>query len=156
MSLILSRTSNFLQDYKKPLEEASPSILSSEKIRRLFHKLPEILQCHTLFRIGLSEAVANWDRDHKIGDVFVASFSKSIVLEIYSEFINNFSAAMDVARGESKKKPALAEFFKVSVTTVRRTIKIKFTKLSLLIYPNFLPIRKYSESKGNIRECLGT
>ncbi|KAI5744272.1 hypothetical protein M8J76_000700 [Diaphorina citri] len=108
----LATLHRLVNDYKKPLEEASPSILSSEKIRRLFHKLPEILQCHTLFRIGLSEAVANWDRDHKIGDVFVASFSKSIVLEIYSEFINNFSAAMDVARGESKKKPALAEFFK--------------------------------------------
>lgn len=75
--------------------------------------MPEILQCHTLFRIALAEAVNNWDSEHRIGDVFVASFSKAIVLDIYSEFINNFSVAMDLARCESKKKAALAEFFKV-------------------------------------------
>lgn len=103
------------QDYKKPLEEASPAILSATKISTLFHRLPEILQCHTLFRIALAEAVSNWDRDHRIGDVFVASFSKAIVLDIYSGFINNFSVAMELARSETKRKPALAEFFKVIV-----------------------------------------
>ena len=38
------------------------------------------------------------DKDEKIGDVFVASFSKAVVLEIYSDFINNFSLAMDCAK----------------------------------------------------------
>ncbi|XKL69415.1 hypothetical protein PGB90_007184 [Kerria lacca] len=101
-----------VHDYKKPLEESSPPILSQSKISKIFCKVPEILQCHKLFRIALSEAVSNWDREHRIGDVFVASFSKAIVLDIYSEFINNFSVAMDLARSESKKKAALAEFFK--------------------------------------------
>ncbi|XP_065214377.1 rho guanine nucleotide exchange factor 10-like isoform X3 [Planococcus citri] len=101
-----------VNDYKKPLEESSPPILSQSKISRIFYKVPEILQCHTLFRIALAEAVNNWDSEHRIGDVFVASFSKAIVLDIYSEFINNFSVAMDLARCESKKKAALAEFFK--------------------------------------------
>jgi len=64
-------------------------------------------------RIALSEAVKNWDRDEKIGDVFVASFSKAVVLEIYSEFINNFTAAMECAKQESKRKSALADFLKV-------------------------------------------
>lgn len=104
----------FTQDYKKPLEEASPQILSSSKISMLFCRVPELLQCHTLFRIALAEAVANWDRDHRIGDVFVASFSKSIVLEIYSGFINNFSVAMDLARSETKRKANFAEFLRVS------------------------------------------
>lgn len=80
----------------------------------LFCRVPELLQCHTLFRIALAEAVANWDRDHRIGDVFVASFSKSIVLEIYSGFINNFSVAMDLARSETKRKANFAEFLRVS------------------------------------------
>ena len=103
-----------MQDYKKPLEDSSPPILSQSKISKIFCKVPEILQCHKLFRIALSEAVSNWDREHRIGDVFVASFSKAIVLDIYSEFINNFSVAMDLARCESKKKAALADFFKVN------------------------------------------
>ncbi len=49
-------------------------------------------------RIALSEAVKNWDAEEKIGDVFVASFSKAVVLEIYSDFINNFSLAMECAK----------------------------------------------------------
>ncbi|XP_069683969.1 rho guanine nucleotide exchange factor 10-like isoform X2 [Periplaneta americana] len=102
-----------VNDYKKPLEESSPPILSSSKISTLFHRLPEILQCHTLFRIALAESIRNWDRDEKIGDVFVASFSKAIVLDIYSGFINNFSVAMDLAKMEAKRKSALADFLKV-------------------------------------------
>lgn len=102
-----------VNDYKKPLEESSPPILSGSKISTLFHRLPEILQCHTLFRIALAECVRNWDRDEKIGDVFVASFSKAIVLDIYSGFINNFSVAMDLAKMEAKRKSALADFLKV-------------------------------------------
>ena len=48
---------SFLQDYKRPLEESSPPILSSSKVDILFHRVPEILQCHLLFRIALSEAI---------------------------------------------------------------------------------------------------
>lgn len=108
----------YIKDYKKPLEQSMPSILSQSKISILFHRVPEILQCHTLFRIALAEAVANWDRDHRIGDVFVASFSKAIVLDIYSGFINNFLNAMELAKTETKRKASLAEFFKVSINFV--------------------------------------
>lgn len=90
----------------------------------LFHKLAEILQCHTLFRIGLAESVRNWDKDEKIGDVFVASFSKAIVLDIYSGFINNFSAAMDLAKMEAKRKSALADFFKVIRKQEKRLVSL--------------------------------
>ena len=46
-------------------------------------------------------------------DVFVASFSKSVVLEVYSDFINDFTEAMDLAKCESKRKSAFADFLKV-------------------------------------------
>lgn len=106
-----------VNDYKRPLEESNPPILSSNKVSTLFHRIPEILQCHTLFRIALSEAIRNWDSEEKIGDVFVASFSKAVVLEIYSDFINNFTAAMECAKQESKRKSALADFLKVKQIT---------------------------------------
>lgn len=102
-----------VNDYKKPLEDSQPPILSPSKIQTLFHRLPEILQCHTLFRIALAESVRAWDREERLGDVFVASFSKAIVLDIYSGFINNFSVAMELAKQEAKRKSALADFFKV-------------------------------------------
>ena len=105
----------FLQDYRKPLEESKPPILSSSKLHTLFYRLTEILQCHTLFRIALTECVRQWDKEEKIGDVFVASFSKAVVLDIYSDFINNFNHAMEVAKQESKKKSAFADFLKVKM-----------------------------------------
>ena len=52
-------------------------------------------------------------QDEKIGDVFVSCFSKSLVLEIYSDFINNFNQAMELAKSESKRKSAFADFLKV-------------------------------------------
>jgi Rho guanine nucleotide exchange factor 10 len=43
----------------------------------------------------------------------VANFSKAVVLDIYSDFINNFSQSLEVAKQESKRKSALADFLKV-------------------------------------------
>lgn len=88
-------------------------MLNPVKIATLFHCLPEILHSHKLFRISLAECVRNWDRDEKIGDCFVTAFGKPQLLEIYSGFINNFSAAMELAKMEEKRKSALADFFKV-------------------------------------------
>lgn len=47
------------------------------------------------------------------GEVFLNAFSKAVVLDVYSDFINNFSVAMELAKMESKRKSALADFFKV-------------------------------------------
>ena len=124
----LDSLTRLVSDYKKPLEESNPPILTDSKVATMFYRVPEILQCHLQFRIALTEAVKNWDevrsktknmntylpfQDEKIGDVFVGSFSKSVVLEVYSDFINNFSEAMDLAKCESKRKSAFADFLKV-------------------------------------------
>ncbi|CAH0669572.1 unnamed protein product [Chilo suppressalis] len=102
-----------VNDYKKPLEESSPAILNVSKIQTLFHRLPDILQCHLHFRTALADCARTWDRDEKIGEVFLSAFSKAVVLDVYSDFINNFSVAMELAKMESKRKSALADFFKV-------------------------------------------
>lgn len=103
----------YSQDYKKPLENSSPPILSSSKTAILFHRLPDILASHKLFRSSLIEYARNWDLNESLGDVFLKAFSQPLVLEIYSGFINNFSAAMELAKMEAKRKSALADFFKV-------------------------------------------
>lgn len=87
--------------------------MNSAKIATLFHRLPEILHCHTLFRIALADCVRDWDNEEKVGDAFIGTFGKPIILEIYSGFINNFSVAMELAKMEGKRKSALADFFKV-------------------------------------------
>lgn len=87
--------------------------MNRSKISVLFHCVPDILQCHTFFRITLTETIRNWDRDEKIGDVFMSAFSKPSVLDVYSGFINNFSTAMDLAKVETKRKSAFADFLNV-------------------------------------------
>jgi len=99
-----------ISHYKKPLEDANPSVLSQNKINVIFYRLEQILQCHTIFGIALSQCVREWDEKERIGDVFIASFSKSMVLDIYSDFINNFTNAMETARKASKSKSSFAQF----------------------------------------------
>jgi len=106
------------------LECSNPAVLSHSKISTIFHRLPEILQCHSLFRIALAECVRRWDADEKLGDVFVASFSKSLVLDVYSEFINNFGSAMDTAKSEARRKSSFADFLKVKQMTAHDRLSL--------------------------------
>ena len=58
----LSSLRRLVRDYKVPLEESSPPILSQAKVDILFHKLDAILGCHQQFRVALAEAVLQWDK----------------------------------------------------------------------------------------------
>ncbi|XP_010880021.2 rho guanine nucleotide exchange factor 10-like protein isoform X4 [Esox lucius] len=101
-----------LQEYQRPLLEADPRILSPRKIRPIFFRLREITQCHSMFQIALTSRVAEWDNSEKIGDLFVASFSKSMVLDVYSDYVNNFTNAMALIKKACLSKPAFLEFLK--------------------------------------------
>ncbi|XP_066493951.1 rho guanine nucleotide exchange factor 10-like protein isoform X12 [Tiliqua scincoides] len=101
-----------LQDYRNPLMEMEPKVLSARKCQVVFFRVKEILQCHSMFQIALSSRVAEWDATEKIGDLFVASFSKSMVLDVYSEYVNNFTSAMSLIKRACLTKPAFLEFLK--------------------------------------------
>ncbi|XP_062378874.1 rho guanine nucleotide exchange factor 10 isoform X2 [Sardina pilchardus] len=101
-----------LEQYEKPLSEIEPKLLSDRKQKMTFYRVREILQCHALFQIALASRVADWDSLEMIGDVFVASFSKSMVLDAYREYVNNFSTAMAVVRKACATKPSFLDFLK--------------------------------------------
>uniref|UniRef100_A0A2K5J467 DH domain-containing protein n=1 Tax=Colobus angolensis palliatus TaxID=336983 RepID=A0A2K5J467_COLAP len=101
-----------LEQYEKPLSEMEPKFLSERKLKTVFYRVKEILQCHSLFQIALASRVSEWDSVEMIGDVFVASFSKSMVLDAYSEYVNNFSTAVAVLKKTCATKPAFLEFLK--------------------------------------------
>ncbi|XP_054978135.1 rho guanine nucleotide exchange factor 10 isoform X1 [Sorex araneus] len=103
-----------LEHYEKPLSQMEPRILSERKLKVIFHRVKEVLQCHSLFQIALASRVAEWDSVEMIGDVFVASFSKSMVLDAYSEYVNNFSSAVAILKKTCATKPAFLEFLKQS------------------------------------------
>ncbi|KAF4078135.1 hypothetical protein AMELA_G00195830 [Ameiurus melas] len=113
-----------LKDYQKPLMEAEPRILSTRKIQPIFYRVKEILQCHAMFQIALASRVAEWDQIETIGDLFVASFSKSMVLDVYSDYVNNFTNAMALIKKACMSKPAFLEFLKKrqAVSTDRITL----------------------------------
>ncbi|KAM6108892.1 LOW QUALITY PROTEIN: rho guanine nucleotide exchange factor 10-like protein [Pterocles gutturalis] len=100
-----------LQDYRNPLLELEPKVLSARKCQVVFFRLKEILQCHSMFQIALASRVAEWDTAEKIGDLFVASFSKSMVLDVYS-VVNNFTTAMSLIKKACLTKPAFLDFLK--------------------------------------------
>ncbi|XP_043929440.1 rho guanine nucleotide exchange factor 10 isoform X2 [Protopterus annectens] len=101
-----------LEQYEKPLSETEPKLLSERKLKVVFYQIKEILQCHSLFQIALASRVAEWDSSEMIGDVFVASFSKSMVLDAYSEYVNNFSTAVGLIKKTCTTKPTFLEFLK--------------------------------------------
>lgn len=101
-----------LQDYRNPLVEMEPKALSLRKCQLVFFRVREILNCHSMFQIALSSRVAEWDATEKIGDLFVASFSKSMVLDVYSDYVNNFTNAMSIIKKACLTKPAFLEFLK--------------------------------------------
>ncbi|NWT75871.1 ARGAL protein, partial [Prunella himalayana] len=101
-----------LQDYRNPLLEMEPKVLSARKCQVVFFRLKEILQCHSMFQIALASRVAEWDSNEKIGDLFVASFSKSMVLDVYSDYVNNFTTAMSLIKKACLTKPAFLDFLK--------------------------------------------
>uniref|UniRef100_A0A3B3CAP9 Rho guanine nucleotide exchange factor 10 n=1 Tax=Oryzias melastigma TaxID=30732 RepID=A0A3B3CAP9_ORYME len=108
----LNALKRILEQYEKPLSQIEPRLLSDRKLKMIFYRVREILQCHFLFQIALASRVAEWDGLEMIGDVFVASFCKSMVLDAYSEYVNNFSTAMAVVRKTCISKPGFLEFLK--------------------------------------------
>ncbi|XP_046711288.1 rho guanine nucleotide exchange factor 10 isoform X2 [Silurus meridionalis] len=108
----LDSLKRILEFYEKPLQELDPRLLSDRKCKVVFYRVREILQCHAMFQIALASRVADWDQLQTIGDVFVASFSKSMVRDAYSEYVNNFSTAMAVLRKACVSKPCFLDFLK--------------------------------------------
>ncbi|KAJ7988903.1 hypothetical protein DPEC_G00314010 [Dallia pectoralis] len=108
----LDALKRILEHYEKPLSEIEPRLLSDRKLKMTFYRIREILQCHALFQIALASRVAEWDTLEMIGDVFVASFSKSMVMDAYCEYVNNFSTAMTVVRKTCASKPNFLDFLK--------------------------------------------
>lgn len=66
------------QQYEKPLSDMEPKLLSERKLKMVFYRIKEILQCHSMFQIALASRVSEWDSVEMIGDVFVASVSKCV------------------------------------------------------------------------------
>lgn len=99
-----------LQEYEKPILE----VIQNPKayVRIVFRETREILNHHKMFQIELSETVKRWDTEEKIGDIFTASFSKSMLVDAYSIYVNNFTVGMDEIRTAQQSRTNFEEFLK--------------------------------------------
>ncbi|KAM9635554.1 rho guanine nucleotide exchange factor 10 isoform 2-T2 [Trichechus inunguis] len=127
-----------LEQYEKPLSEMEPKILSERKLKMVFYRIKEILQCHSMFQIALASRVSEWDSVEMIGDVFVASFSKSMVLDAYSEYVNNFSTAVAVLKKTCATKPAFLEFLKCQESSPDRITLYSLMMKPIQRFPQFI------------------
>ncbi|XP_075454332.1 rho guanine nucleotide exchange factor 10 isoform X2 [Ascaphus truei] len=127
-----------LEQYEKPLSDMEPKLLSERKLKIVFYRIKEILQCHSLFQIALASRVSEWDSAEMIGDVFVASFSKSMVLDAYSEYVNNFSTAVGVLRKSCATKPPFLEFLKCQDSSPDRITLYSLMMKPIQRFPQFI------------------
>ncbi|XP_059179092.1 rho guanine nucleotide exchange factor 10-like protein [Physella acuta] len=104
----LATLERVLQEYEKPVLEYIHN--SKSRLKPVFGAMKAIINHHKMFQIELSESVKKWDEEEKIGDIFTASFSKTMLVNEYSTYVNNFAAAMDEIRTLRRSRANFDEF----------------------------------------------
>lgn len=100
-----------IQSYMKPLKQSENSLLCDPSlVDEMFYQIPEILEHHELFLEQVINCVNDWHERQTIGDLLVQSFSKEVLANIYSAYIDNFLNAKDAVRMAKEAKPAFMKF----------------------------------------------
>uniref|UniRef100_A0A8D0BBV4 Rho guanine nucleotide exchange factor 17 n=1 Tax=Salvator merianae TaxID=96440 RepID=A0A8D0BBV4_SALMN len=118
--------------YMKPLKLPENSILCDPSlVDEIFDQIPELLEHHEGFLEQITECMQNWHEKQKVGDILVQSFSKDILVNIYSAYIDNFLNAKDAVRIAKEAKPAFMKFLEQNM----RENKEKQALSDLMIKP---------------------
>ncbi|KAK3549343.1 hypothetical protein QTP70_034569 [Hemibagrus guttatus] len=105
-----------IQSYMKPLKHPENSPLCDPSlVDEMFYQIPEILEHHELFLEQVISCVNDWHERQTIGDILVQSFSKEVLANIYSAYIDNFLNAKDAVRIAKEAKPAFMKFLEQSM-----------------------------------------
>uniref|UniRef100_A0A8C6XCU6 Rho guanine nucleotide exchange factor 17 n=1 Tax=Naja naja TaxID=35670 RepID=A0A8C6XCU6_NAJNA len=121
-----------VEGYMKPLKQPENSTLCDPSlVDEIFDQIPELLEHHEEFLEEISECVQNWHEKQKVGDILVQSFSKDILVNIYSAYIDNFLNAKDAIRIAKEARPAFMKFLAQSM----RENKEKQALSDLMIKP---------------------
>ncbi|XP_072550679.1 rho guanine nucleotide exchange factor 17-like [Salminus brasiliensis] len=105
-----------IQGYMKPLKQPENSPLCDPSlVDEMFYQIPEILEHHELFLEQVLICVNDWHDRQTVGQLLVQSFSKEILANIYSAYIDNFLNAKDAVRIAKEAKPAFMKFLEQSM-----------------------------------------
>nr|XP_032812502.1 rho guanine nucleotide exchange factor 17 [Petromyzon marinus]XP_032812503.1 rho guanine nucleotide exchange factor 17 [Petromyzon marinus]XP_032812504.1 rho guanine nucleotide exchange factor 17 [Petromyzon marinus] len=100
-----------VQGYLGPLKQAeSAGLCDPALVDDMFFQIPEILEHHERFLEQLTGCVQCWHERQTVGDIIIESFSKDILANSYSAYIDNFLNAKDAVRLAKEAKPAFNRF----------------------------------------------
>ncbi|XP_062618694.1 rho guanine nucleotide exchange factor 10-like isoform X2 [Saccostrea cucullata] len=151
--------SRIVNDYKSDI--LFKYNLDKECVRVVFSKAQEILHHHMMFQIELAESVSKWYTEEKIGGIFTASFSRDMVVNVYSEYVNNFAMTMEEIKAAQVSKPGLEEFLNnMSKRSVDRLNLFGLMVKPIQRFPQFImlikDLLKYTPHHHHDRSSLQT
>ncbi|KAM7130425.1 LOW QUALITY PROTEIN: rho guanine nucleotide exchange factor 17 [Ciconia maguari] len=120
-----------MQGYMKPLKPENSLLCDPSLVDEIFDQIPELLEHHEQFLEQIHDCVQNWHEKQKVGDLLVQSFSKDVLVNIYSAYIDNFLNAKDAVRIAKEARPAFMKFLEQSM----RENKEKQALSDLMIKP---------------------
>ncbi|CAK9800392.1 Rho guanine nucleotide exchange factor 17 [Anthophora plagiata] len=118
----------YLQPLKSP---ENAGLVDAATVDEIFYQIPSILNHHEVFLEELRKRLDTWELKQTIGDVFLDVFTKSVVLETYTLFLDNWKSARKAIKTTCQAKPAFARFLE----TMEREHKGKLGLDQLLIKP---------------------
>ncbi|CAG9855071.1 unnamed protein product [Phyllotreta striolata] len=118
--------------YLEPLKTPENAhLLDANLVDEIFYQIPFLYNHHQVFLTELNERLELWDIKQKIGDVFLEMFSKTAVIDSYTNYVNNWKRARETLKNAQQSKPAFSRF--LEVTSRQHTGKLALD--SLLIKP---------------------
>ncbi|EHA99912.1 Rho guanine nucleotide exchange factor 17 [Heterocephalus glaber] len=121
-----------MQGYMQPLKQPENSLLCDPSlVDEIFDQIPELLEHHEQFLEQVRHCVQTWHAQQKVGSLLVQSFSKDVLVNIYSAYIDNFLNAKDAVRVAKETRPAFLKFLEQSM----RENKEKQALSDLMIKP---------------------
>ncbi|KAL2727591.1 rho guanine nucleotide exchange factor 17-like isoform X9 [Vespula maculifrons] len=120
--------SKYLDALKSP---DNAGLVDAATVDEIFYQIPEILNHHEVFLDELQNRLSAWEARQTIGDVFLDVFTKPVVLEAYSLFLDNWKCARMAIKTTCQAKPAFARFLEM----MEREHKGKLGLDQLLIKP---------------------
>nr|XP_046244789.1 rho guanine nucleotide exchange factor 17-like [Scatophagus argus] len=100
-----------IQGYMRPLKQPDGgSIVDPLLVDEMFYQIPEILEHHELFLEQVASCVSQWHDRQTVGHILIQSFSKEMLANMYSAYIDNFLNAKDAVRIAKEAKPAFHKF----------------------------------------------
>ncbi|XP_067841964.1 rho guanine nucleotide exchange factor 17-like [Heptranchias perlo] len=121
-----------IQGYMRPLKQPENSFICDlALVDDMFFQIPEILEHHEKFLEQVHQCVQNWHEKQKVGDLMIETFSKDVLGNSYSAYIDNFLNAKEAVRLAKEAKPAFIKFLEQSM----RENKEKQALSDLMIKP---------------------